>query len=187
MKLTSVCRQIDFVCNKLPKPGKVSLKRPPEKLLLIMKLTTILLLVTALQVSANGLSQKVTIAKKNASLEEIFEILQQQTGYSFILDSHMMARAKNVDIQVKDAPVKDVLDLCFKDQSFTYVIQDKIIVVKEKEEKKDELNATAVALPPPNQTISGIVKDSNNNPVEGANVTIKTLSIGTTTNKQGRF
>ena len=49
------------------------------------------------------------------------------------------------------------------------------------------LQVSANWLPPPNQTISGIVKDTNNNPVEGANVAIKKLSIGTTTNKQGRF
>lgn len=185
MKLKPVRRRLIFVC-KLLKPRNVSLKRLPVKMLLVMKLTAILLLATALQVSANGLSQKVTISKRNASLEEIFEVLQQQTGYSFIFNSHTMAKAKRFDINVKDAPVKEVLDLCFKDQPLTYVVQEKIIVVKEKEQNKED-DLSAVAMPPPNQNITGIVKDENNNPVEGATVAIKKLGIGTSTDKQGRF
>lgn len=153
----------------------------PFKMLLIMKLTAILLLVATLQVSAAGYSQKVSISKKNVTLEQVFEILQKQAGYSFLFNSHVLDKAKRVDIDVSDATVQQVLDLCFKDQPLTYIIQDKVIVIKEKE------NVAVESTPPPEQEISGTVKDENNKPVEGAAVAIKKLSIGTITDKNGNF
>ncbi len=106
--------------NTPPKRGFL-----PAKMLLIMRLTAVLLLAAAMHVSAAGLTQKVTIAKKNASLEQIFEILQQQSGYSFMFNSHTLANAKKVDIQVNNATVEEVLKLCFSNQEFTYVVKDK--------------------------------------------------------------
>jgi type II secretory pathway component GspD/PulD (secretin) len=108
----------------------------PAKILLIMRLTATFLLVATLHVSAAGFSQTVTISEKNAKLEDIFNILQQQTGYNFMFNSHMLAKAKRVTIQVHNATVEEVLPLCFKDQPFSYIIKDNTIIVKQKEEKK---------------------------------------------------
>src|SRR6185436_13508131 len=92
----------------------------PAKMLLIMKLTAFLLLVISLHVSARGLSQKLTIVKKNATLEQIFELIRQQGGYDFLFSSQVLAKAHRVDIEARNATVKEVLDLCFKDQPITY-------------------------------------------------------------------
>lgn len=155
-----------------------------SKMLLVMRLAAILLLTASLHVSASGFTQTVTISRKNARLEEIFDILQKQTGYNFMFNSHMLARAKKVNVQVSNATVEQVLVQCFKDQPLTYVIQDKIIIIKEKEEKKTvDINAGTLA--PPH--IRGTVKDENNAPVEGAAITVKGLSRGTVTDKQGKF
>lgn len=153
-------------------------------MLLIMRLTAVLLLTASLHVSATGLSQKVTIAKKNASLEQIFELLQQQTGYSFLFNSHILAKAHKVSIRVTNAPVEEVLKQCFHNQPFTYVIHDRTIVIKEKEDK--ETTETDPGPPPP-QHVSGTVRDADNHPIEGAAISIKKLSIGTTTDKDGKF
>ena len=159
----------------------------PRKMLLVMRLTAIFLLSAALHVSAAGFSQKVTISKKNVTIEEVFNVLQQQTGYSFVFNSHALDKAKRVDIEVIGASVEEVLELCFKDQPLTYVIRDKVIIVKEKDEKKvDELNALSLPLPPP-QHITGTVRDDNNKPLEGASVIVKKIGAGTQTDKQGRF
>ena len=61
---------------------------------LSMKLTTILMLVATLQISAKGISQKVSISVKNATFEEVFEQLQQKTGYHFIFNSVMLAECE---------------------------------------------------------------------------------------------
>ena len=147
----------------------------------IMRLTAILLLTITLHVSATGISQTVTIFKANASLEQIFESLQQQTGYSFLFNSHMLDKAKRVSIRISNGTVEEVLAKCFKDQPFTYVVHDKVIVVKEKEVE------TAPSAPVAPPRFRGVIKDENNKPIEGAAITIKSLPAGTTTDKQGKF
>jgi len=158
------------------------------KMLLVMKLTAIFLLSAALHVSAAGFSQTITISKKNASLEEMFEVLQKQGGYNFIINSHMLAKAKKIDIDVQDATVENVLVICFSNQPLTYVIRDKTIIVKEKEQKKEKRIAEVADIPAvPPQRVRGIVRDGNNKPIEGAAVSIKKISTGTTTNSEGKF
>lgn len=166
-------------------PGKAAYERRlvPFKMLLIMKLTAILLLTAALHVSATGLSQKITFSRGNASLEQVFEAIQQQAGYSFIFNSHMLAGAKKVNIRVRNASVEEVLTLCFKDQPFSFVIQNKVIVVKE----TPRLTVALPGPPPLPLRITGTVQDENNKPIEGATVSIPKLSIGTATDKEGKF
>src|ERR1700680_637125 len=170
----------------IPGKTKPSIRLLPTQTMLVMKLSAILVLAVSLHVSAAGLSQKVTISKKNASLEEVFEILQKQCGYNFIFNSHVLAKARKIDIDVKDAAVEDVLTICFSNQPLTYIIQDKTIVVKEKDQKEEKKTAEIMPAPTePPRRIAGTVKDENNKPVEGAAVSIKKLGIGVATNKDG--
>jgi TonB-linked SusC/RagA family outer membrane protein len=94
----------------------------------------------------------------------------------------MLAKAKKVNIQVRNGTVEQVLEQCFRDQPFTYVVQDKIIIVKEKELKKgDDPDPAAPG------HISGTVRDENNQPIEGVTISVKESPGGTVTNKQGKF
>ena len=54
------------------------------KMLLIMRLTTVFLLATALQISAKGLSQKISVSGKKLPLEKVFSSIEEQSGYSFL-------------------------------------------------------------------------------------------------------
>src|SRR5579859_5596166 len=141
----------------------------PAKMLLVMRLTAIVLLAASLHVSATGLSQTVSLSKKNATLEQVFESLQQQTGYNFLFNSHVLAKAKKVTIQVHNVTVEQVLSLCFKDQPFSYVVQDKTIIVKEREGPPVVSDARAPAPGP----VRGVIRDENNSPLEGAAITVK--------------
>ena len=156
-----------------------------KQLLLSTKLTFIFMLAATLQISARGISQKISISVKNATFEEVFEQLRQKTGYHFIFNSIMLADAKRIDLDVKDKTVEEILDLCFKDQPFTYIIKEKVIIVKEKDRKT--VNEISPQVLPPPQTLRGVVKDENNKPIDGASVLIKKLHLGTSTDKDGQF
>src|SRR5699024_3836592 len=101
----------------------------------IMKLVVLLLTVTCLQVSAASYAQDVTLIKKNASLEKIFEDLYQQTGYQFVYSYDLMKKAKKVNVNAKDKPLKEVLENCFQNQPFTYKIRGNAVVVKKRSDK----------------------------------------------------
>jgi TonB-dependent starch-binding outer membrane protein SusC len=195
------------LCSNEPRSGAT---RPanrwlPGKMLLIMKLTAFLLLVISLHVSARGLSQKITIVKKNATLEQIFELIQRQGGYDFLFSSQVLAKAHRVSIEARNATVKEVLDQCFKDQPLIYILHEKTIIVKEKEKKEEKNTALVVSIgaaPEPKTTglgnvttasapvaqpVSGTVKDEKDQPIDGAAVSIKKLNIGTVTDRNGKF
>ncbi len=157
-----------------------------KQILLSMKITTILMLAATLQISAKGVSQKISISVNNATIEQVFEQLQLKTGYHFIFNSVMLADAKKIDLQVKDKSLEEILDMCFKDQHFTYIIRDKVIIVKEKENRTIAKEISSDVSPPPH-TLRGIVKNENNQPIEGASVLIKKLNLGASTNKDGSF
>ena len=100
------------------------------KMLLVMKLTAILLFVACLEVSARSGAQTVTLSLRNSSLERVFKEVKKQTGYGFIYTREQLANTGNVNVDVKNAPLLDVLDHCFSGQPVTYIIEDGYIVVK---------------------------------------------------------
>ena len=153
-----------------------------RKLLIAMKLTSILLLAACLQVSAHGFSQVVTISEKNAPLEKVFSIIEKQTGYTFYYKIELLQRAGKVNITIKNATIDKVLETLFKDQPLTYNIVEKNIVVKEKEAPR-KIEEAAEA---PTVEIKGFVV-SENGVVAGANVVIKRTGKGTSANGKGEF
>src|SRR5688572_3566474 len=79
-----------------------------------MKFLILLLTVTSLQVLAEDFKETITISKKNASLKEIFRMVQKQSDYSFAYTDPMLSRARPVDIDVKNAGIEQVLSICFR-------------------------------------------------------------------------
>ncbi|WP_182921369.1 TonB-dependent receptor [Pedobacter planticolens] len=118
--------------------------------------------------------QKVSLNEKNANLEQVFQSIKKQTGYSFLYDATELIGAEKVTINVKDVALKDALDLCFKEQPLTYKIFEGTIVVKKK--GSDEQKAPVV--------IKGTVNDEKGSPIPGASVKVKgTTTVAITDNK----
>lgn len=158
--------------------------KAPAQILRIMKLTAILLTVAALQVSAGGFAQKLTLNLHDAPMEKVFKEIRKQTGYVFFYEKGILQKARNVSVQVKDAGIEQVLDQCFSGQPLDYSIVDKTIVVKER--PAIITVAKKVAIPPPAE-IRGIVKDDKGAPLSGVSVVVKGTNKGTTTNADGAF
>jgi len=155
------------------------------KTLLVMKLTIFLFFLGCLHAGASGYSQTVSLSENGAPLTVIFKKIEQQTGYSFAFNNAWMAQTKPVTISVKDMSIKDVLDICFRDQPFTYTIVEKIIVVKEISFliKQPELSISLSNL----IDIHGQVTDSLGVPLSGASINIKGSKRGTSTDEIGNF
>ena len=101
------------------------------KTLLIMKITTILLLAACFQVTAKeGYSQKITLSQNNVSLKAIFKEIEHQSDYQFFYKDKLLKQTKTVNIKVVNASIEEVLAICLNDQSLTYSLIDKIVVIK---------------------------------------------------------
>lgn len=155
------------------------------KTIRIMKLATVLIIAACLQVSARSYSQKVSLKDNNISLQRVFEEIRNQTGYHFLYADEVLSRSKNVSVNIKNASIEEVLDLCFKDQQLTYSISEKTIIVKRK------IAVPEVLIPPiPVETsfdVRGRITDESGAPVAGVSVINERTKSGTTTDANGNF
>jgi TonB-linked SusC/RagA family outer membrane protein len=154
------------------------------KTLLVMRLTAILLLTTCLHLSAKIRAQQINLSEQHVSLDKVFKKITDQTGYLFVYRDEWLKQTRDVSISVHSASLKEVLDICFSDQPFTYAIIDKMVVMKEK-----PVQAKPAAQEPeqPGLTIRGRVSDSLGLPLYGASVAIKGTKRGTKTDVKGEF
>jgi TonB-linked SusC/RagA family outer membrane protein len=153
-----------------------------------MRLTAILLLGACLQVAAKGNAQNITLTEKNAPIEKVFLSIEKQTSISFYYKVELLQQANKVTINVKNTPLKEALDLCFKDQPLTWEKIGNIIVVKAKPVTSPPLELT-FTMPPADTALDvrGRVIFSVSEPVHGATVTVKGTKTGTSTDKEGWF
>ena len=115
----------DYVLKKRKKPQ------------FFFRRVTILLLTAlcAFCLHAKAFSQTVTITKDAASIRDIFREIYKQTRRQFVYTDKVLEGAKPVDIHVKNVSLSEALEICFKDQPFTYVLSGDAIVVQRREEK----------------------------------------------------
>lgn len=151
------------------------------KTLLIMKLTTLLVLIACMQVSANSIAQQVSVSLKNAPLEKVFKEIKRQTGFNFVYNNRLIQAAKPVTVQLTNSSVEQVLQQSFKDQPLTYEIIEKTIIVKPVQAPATVKNAAN------DIRITGSVQDEDGNALFGVSVSIKGSTNGASTNAKGEF
>jgi len=171
--------------NFYPKnKGLVHMHNCLHKLLLIMKLTTLILVTVILHVSASSLAQKITLVEKNAPLVDVFNQISNQTGYDFVFTGSDVQNAKPVTINIKNAELSDVLNQIFKGQPLDFLIENKSVVIQEKKELSypDKFKNPVQAF-----AITGKIIDSLGHPVIGASVALQGTMYSILTDNKGNF
>jgi TonB-linked SusC/RagA family outer membrane protein len=139
------------------------------------------MLIGCLQVSASGFSQSVTLSLDKVPMEQAIKQIKKQTGVSFILDEQLLKKTAPVSIHVTNAPLKDVMAICFSGQPLEYQMVDNIIVVREKKQAVESHVVAPI-------TINGIVQQAaTREPIVGASILVKGTKRGTVSDIQGAF
>lgn len=147
--------------------------------LLVMKITTFLLLVGVLQVSARGFGQdKLNLRYKNAEIAGILINIEKQTNYRFLYNNQLSAIRQKVTINLENVDIRQALDNLFSQTVLTYRFMANGLIV---------INEDVVARQTAEKKITGKITDPNGSPLSGVTVTIKGTSKATTTNEQGVF
>ncbi|HWW43049.1 hypothetical protein, partial [Pedobacter sp.] len=63
-----------------------------------MKLTTIMMIICCIHVSAAGFSQQITLSEKNASLEKVLIKIKKQSGYQLLYDAQLIEKSNPVTL-----------------------------------------------------------------------------------------
>ncbi|MGF7230134.1 TonB-dependent receptor [Arachidicoccus sp.] len=154
-----------------------------------MKLISLLILVAGLSASAKVKSQQISYSGKKVPLVNVLSVIKKQSGYVFFYTYGALSKARPVSLNVKDASLKEVLTICFKNQPLTYKIEDKTILIKQ---KKEEIKASSIVAPIQTpivvqDPIHGIVTDSSGEPIAGASIFIKGMQKGAISNAKGEY
>lgn len=149
----------------------------------ILNLGTAFTFLTAFQLYAGtSYSQTTTLSLslKNATLEQAIDRIEEETGYSFLYADHVLDVSRVVNLEANNKDINLVLSRVFDNMNVDYKIVDKQIILSRKLE----------SIPLAQQqghTVQGVVLDSNQEPVIGANVLVKGTTVGTITDIDGRF
>jgi TonB-linked SusC/RagA family outer membrane protein len=155
------------------------------KILPAMKLTAIWLLATMLTAYRRGDAQPITLSHKNVPLQTIFQELKRQTGFTFVYTQAIIQKAKKVTVNVKNATLESVLNLCFNEQPLTYSIVNSMVVIKEKEVPKTVITEVKANLN--NIIVSGRVLSDSGRVIQGASVVVVGTTKGVPTGPDGKF
>jgi len=147
----------------------------------IMRLVTIFIFGIMMQVTASTSAQKITLIQRNADLESVFKSIRAQSGYDFVFDMRMMEKAKPVTVKLQGVSVAEALKACFANQNLTYAIEDKTVIVQERNlinQISDYFQDTEVV---------GTVLDEQGKPLPGVIIKLKGTNRTIIAGNNGRF
>ncbi|WP_145673190.1 SusC/RagA family TonB-linked outer membrane protein [Chitinophaga polysaccharea] len=147
-----------------------------------MKMTTWLILVACLHVSARSFSQQVTLSVKNMPLQKVFAEIILQSGATIVYNESVLKNTVPVTLHVNNANVETVLEQCLQHQPVTFTVSNGVFVIRPL--------SPPVTVPPPADTIgkiSGAVRSADGVPLPGATILVKGTSRGNATNAAGLF
>lgn len=162
----------------------------PAQMLKIMRITTAIMLVFCLHVSASGFSQTISLSAKNMPMKDVFKVIENQTGYLVWGKLDFLKSSHPVTISAKKMPLETFLSTVMKDQPFTYKVTDNTIILSEKPIPRQDPVAVIVISDrqDPTMDISGFVVNAETNaPIIGASVSFRKGERGFVTLTDGSF
>lgn len=140
--------------------------------------STIFLFVFSIGGYADTPEKNVTLNVKNLPLREVFKQVKEQTGVKFIYSEIEIQKSSNVTLKFENLSLQTALEQIFKNQPYTYEIQNDIVIVKPKPIVPEKSK---------NRTIKGKVTDENGQPIPGANIWLKGTTTGVPSDVNGNY
>src|SRR5690554_961013 len=144
-----------------------------QKAIRMIKAVAILLCVGMVSVHADTYSQQITVDIKNGNLSDLFEKIQQQSDYIFFYQDRLVSD-KRVDVSARNENMHGLLRKVLSKEDLDYVITGNQVTIKPREEVQQ-------------RTVQGTVRDENGVPLQSVNVLIKSSTVGTMTDQEGRY
>lgn len=132
-----------------------------------MRLIVFFLIAGLVQLSAAGMAQTITLKAKNQPLREVIKSIRQQTDYTIFGSGNLLKDTHPINVDVKNMPILEFLDLILKNQPIEAQVQERTIVLAPKVQLKSIETLNQVIQ---QQEISGVVLNENGDPMAGATV-----------------
>ncbi len=153
------------------------------KLLLMMKLVTVILLASLMQVSAASFGQLVTLKEKNVTLEKLFKEIRTQSGYDVLLSTNKIKSTTLVNADFNNATIEVIMDKILSGKDLTYSIEDKTILIKPKDKTIfDKIVGYFAVI-----EVKGKVLGEDGTGMPGVSIREKGINNSATTNSNGEY
>ena len=157
-------------------------RRYTNQLLLTMKLTLFLTFLLSLQSVAAVRAQRLSIHVNKQPVKDVLFDIQKKTGYDFLYVKTALLDTKPVTINLDNASLKEVLDLCTQDQPISYEINESTVFIKRK--------VLPSSQPSNNQSplVQGSVRDAAGKALAGVSIVDpQNQRYSATTDANGKF
>jgi len=158
-------------------------RRYIPKLLLMMKLITVVLLASLMQVSAASFGQLVTLKEKNVTLEKVFKEIRRQSGYDVLLSTNKIKTSTTLNVDFNNSTIEEVMSKIVSGGDLHYAIEDKTILITLKEKSVFDKMLSYFA----NVKVTGKVRDKNGVVLPGVSVREKGVANAVSTSGNGDF
>lgn len=154
-----------------------------NQMLRVMKLTTIIILVCCLHISARSFAQKITFSGSKIKLEKVLEAVEKQTGFVALYDEEVLRNAQPVTITANNQPLETFLKEIFREQSLGFIIKNTSIIISRKAVLPERVLPPLLPVPP----VKGTVRSADGTPLPGVSVRVVGSNKGTITDANGKF
>lgn len=154
------------------------------KILMIMKLTSLLLIFTLLQVMAKGTYSQTTrlsMTLGETTIEEVLKKIEDKSEFYFLFNQKMVDVNRIVNVDAENEKIEEILADIFIGTDVDYFIMDRQIILS----PKQYLAAAKSKFQP--ETVTGNVTDENGEPLVGLTIYVKGTTAGTITDVEGNY
>lgn len=159
---------------------------PSKRLLRIFKITNLFLLLFTLNIYALGIkaqTKTVTIKQEVLTISQVIKEVEKQTEFLFIYSKQDVDLNRKVKLHAHEVSVSALLQEAFEQSGLTYEVKDVNIVLK----RKSQITMTNHDQQQKTRSLTGVIKDSNGEPIIGASVIEVGTTNGTVSDLNGKF
>lgn len=171
-------KKILFYCSLI---GSVFQSR---KLLLKMKITSLLLFLGAMNMLASpsySQATKISLDLRNSPIESVLDKIEQESEFYFLYNQKLIDVERKVDIVAYNKPIRDILYSLFDGTNVKYAVYDRQIILT-------SMESPGIADLPQQRQVSGKVVDaSSGEALPGVNVIVAGTTTGVLTDVSGDY
>jgi len=148
-----------------------------KKFLIVMKLTTLLIFVTTVQMSAMLFSQetKINLELHDGTIADVFSEIEKQSDFRIFYNLKQIDLTQKIDYLAQSKPISNVLDDVLSNLHVSFELYDKVIVIVPSDLSQD-------------LKVTGIVTDAATGEIlPGVNVLIEGTNTGVVTDGNGAY
>lgn len=152
-----------------------------QKILLIMRLTLFLMVLSVFSAFSSSYAQKTKLSLKvqNSQIKEVLNEIENQSEFFFMYDNKQVDVERRVNLEINSLNIDQTLQKVFEGTATSYKVVNRQILLYNENENNAFSQQTA--------KVSGKVTDASGSSLPGVSVVVKGTTNGTITDINGAY